>query len=76
MSALAPVAGRPWKRPPLFIHSRFWRIAIYGGVLAYLVLAVGTLDINWTRVSEGLERSSRVLSGFFQPDFTSRWRDI
>jgi phosphonate transport system permease protein len=75
-AALAPVAGRPWKRPPLFIHSRFWRIVIYGGALAYLVLAIGTLDINWTRVSEGLERSGRVLSGFFQPDFTSRWRDI
>lgn len=70
------VAARQWRRPPLFIHSRLWRIVIYSGALIYLGLAIGTLDINWTRVAEGLERSGRIFAGFFQPDFTSRSRDI
>ena len=76
MSAVVTGAGRTWKRPPLFIHSRFWRTVIYGGALIYLLAAIGTLDINWERVAQGIERSGRVFAGFFQPDFTSRARDI
>lgn len=76
MSVTASLPGRRWKRPPLVIKSRFWRNLIYGGALVYLLLALGTLDINWMRVAEGIERSGRVFGGFFQPDFASRGRDI
>lgn len=76
MSASVPVAGRKWSRPPIFIQSRLWRYVIYGGALAYLVFALGTLDINWVRVMEGAERSMRFISGFLQPDFTTRGREI
>jgi phosphonate transport system permease protein len=65
-----------WKRPPLFIKDRLWRIVIYGGFLAYLVVALSTVQVNWTRVYEGLDRGWRFIQGFLTPDFTSRSRDI
>jgi phosphonate transport system permease protein len=52
------------------------RIAIYGGGLIYLVLAIASLKVNWVRVYEGLERGWRMIQGFLTPDFTSRWSDI
>jgi len=65
-----------WKRPPQIIRDRRWRIAVQIGIVVYLVLAIGTVEVNWTRVYEGLERGQRFILGFLQPDFTSRWRDI
>jgi phosphonate transport system permease protein len=44
--------------------------------VVYLVLAVGSVEVNWERVYDGLERGQRFIMGFLQPDFTSRWRDI
>jgi phosphonate transport system permease protein len=69
-------APRRWKRPPILIHDPRWRIAIYGGGLIYLVLAIASLKVNWLRVYEGLERGGKFIMGFLQPDFTSRWEDI
>lgn len=65
-----------WSRPPVLIRANWLRWAVYGGFALYLVLAVGSLEINWTRVAEGLTRGGRFIEGFLQPDFTSRWRDI
>ena len=67
--------GRIWKRPRL-VEQTWLRWAISLAVLLYLVLALGSIDVNWTRVSEGLVRAARLFSGFLQPDFTSRWGDI
>jgi phosphonate transport system permease protein len=64
-----------WKRPP-FIERAWLRWAIAGGATIYLVLSVGGLEINWARLSEGLERGWRFLAAFAQPDFVSRWEDI
>lgn len=76
-TAVEPTAiGRRWRRPPMLIKSRPWRYAIYGGFLIYVVLAVGSLDVNWLRVYDGLDRGWRFIQGFLQPDFTSRWTDI
>jgi phosphonate transport system permease protein len=65
-----------WRRPPLFIKSATLRWLAYGGALVYLLLAIATIDVNWVRVYEGLDRGWRFLQGFLVPDFTSRWRDI
>ncbi|WP_420327710.1 phosphonate ABC transporter, permease protein PhnE [Mameliella sp.] len=65
-----------WRRPPQILTDRRWRIALQVGLLIYLVLAFGSIDVNWQRVSEGLERGQRFVMGFLQPDFMSRWRDI
>jgi len=67
---------RRWKRPPVLIKDSRWRYAIYGGALVYLVLAIGSIEVNWTRVYEGLERGWRFIQGFLQPDFVSRWEDV
>ncbi|SDZ87828.1 phosphonate ABC transporter, permease protein PhnE [Rubrimonas cliftonensis] len=53
-----------------------WRWALAVGAAVYLALALGTLDVNWARVADGLERGARFIGGFLAPDFTTRWRDI
>lgn len=71
----APDGPRLWTRPRL-IKQAWLRWAIVLGAGLYLVLAIGSVDVNWARVSEGLVRAARLFSGFLQPDFTSRWSDI
>lgn len=65
-----------WRRPPQILQTRWIRWTVYAGLLLYLIVGVGSVDVNWARVIEGLERGQRFVSGFLQPDFTSRWRDI
>jgi phosphonate transport system permease protein len=64
-----------WRKPP-FIANGALRWAIYTGALLYVVIAIGAIDVNWARLSEGAARGARLLTGFFQPNFTSRWTDI
>jgi phosphonate transport system permease protein len=75
--AATPAAAQPrqWHRPP-FITSPFTRWALYAGSAVYLVLAIGSLEVNWSRAIQGLERGWAFVLGFLQPDFTSRWDDI
>ena len=40
------------------------------------MLAFGSVEVNWTRAAEGLERGARFIAGFFPPDFTSKRTDI
>ena len=56
---------------------RSWvRWALGVGALVYLVLALGTTEVNWTRVWEGLPRGARFFAAFFPPDFIGRWSEI
>jgi phosphonate transport system permease protein len=73
---MAAEAVRTWRRPPILIKDWRWRWGIYAFAVIYLVLAVSSVEVNWARVYEGLERGWRFLQGFLVPDFTSRWRDI
>jgi len=72
----AETVSRSWRRPPVLIRDRRWRWGIYAFSAAYLVLAISSVEVNWTRVYEGLERGWRFIEGFLVPDFTTRWRDI
>jgi phosphonate transport system permease protein len=65
-----------WRRPPLFIKASGFRWLVYGGLAIYLAAAVLSIDVNWVRVYEGLDRGGRFLKAFLVPDFSSRWRDI
>jgi phosphonate transport system permease protein len=67
--------AREWRPPPLVADARL-RYAIYGGALAYLLLALGSLEINWSRAVEGLERGWRLVAAFLRPDFGARWGEI
>jgi len=71
----ARAAARAWRPPPL-IATPWLRWAVYAGALLYGVLAVGSVEVNWTRAAEGLERGARFLSGFLSPDFTTKGEDI
>ena len=66
---------RRWKKPPL-IRNKLLRWGLWFGAAIYLALALGTLEINWARVSEGLPRGQRFIAAFFPPDFVSRWDSI
>jgi phosphonate transport system permease protein len=65
-----------WRRPPQIVTNPRWRMAITLAVLAYLVIGLGSVDLNWSRIIEGYERGMRFVQGFLQPDFSSRWKDI
>ena len=66
---------RQWSPPPLIRNPiKRWTLILGAGI--YLLLALSTLSINIDRILRGLERSSRIFSGFLQPDFISRWNDI
>ena len=67
---------RAWKRPPVLLKDPRWRWTILLGSTIYLVLAISSVEVNWFRVYEGLERGWRVIQGFLTPDFSSRWQDI
>jgi len=65
-----------WKRPPQILTHRGWRWGLQIGFAIWLVLALSTLDPNWTRIADGWERGMRFVYGFIQPNFSSRSRDI
>ena len=62
---------RSWSRQPFIADARL-RWALWFGAAVYLALAFGTLEVNWTRVVDGLPRGERFIAAFFPPDFTSR----
>ena len=72
---LATLLGTRWKKPPLV--QRAWLRWVLGlGLVAYLIAAYMTIEVNWSRVYEGLERGKQFVLAFTSPDFTSRWGDI
>lgn len=64
-----------WHRPA-FIQSGVLRWALIIGTALYLVLAFSSIEVNWQRVVQGLDRGWEFVQGFLQPDFTSRKDDI
>ena len=75
MSASHITASRLWKRPPLIKNARLrWALGL--GAAIYLALALGTLEINWSRIYEGLDRGLVFVIAFTEPDFIQRWSDI
>lgn len=74
MSA-APAPARRW-RPPPFIANPFLRYALLAGAALYLALALGSVEVNWARLSDGWARGLRFVSGFLEPNFSRRWDDI
>ncbi|RLJ51943.1 phosphonate transport system permease protein [Litoreibacter meonggei] len=72
---LEAVLGKTWKRPP-FISNQLLRRGLALAFVAYLIAAYLTIDINWSRVYEGLDRGAQFALAFTNPDFTSRASDI
>ncbi|MEZ5740113.1 MAG: phosphonate ABC transporter, permease protein PhnE [Burkholderiaceae bacterium] len=70
------VRAAAWRAPHRLIQRPGWRYLFYAGALVYLVLAIGSVEFNWARIADGLERGWRFVQGFLVPDFVSRWSDI
>ncbi|MEM7170836.1 MAG: phosphonate ABC transporter, permease protein PhnE [Pseudomonadota bacterium] len=66
---------RSWKRPP-FIKNPLLRWGLTIGAALYLSVALGTMEVNWARVYEGLDRGLAFVAAFTSPDFSSRAGDI
>jgi len=69
------VLGKPWKKPP-FVKRTWLRWTILLGFVLYLIAAFMTIDVDWSRVYEGLERGKKFVLAFTSPDFSSRSSDI
>ena len=69
MSEASTHYARTWKKPH-FIKSSLLRYSIYLGTITYFFLAVYTMDVNWTRVAEGIPRGMEMIGKFFPPDLS------
>jgi phosphonate transport system permease protein len=73
--SVATVDARRWRPPPLIANPRLrWAIGL--GAALYLAAAIGTLEVDWGRVWEGLDRGGAFVLAFTEPNFTQRWQDI
>jgi phosphonate transport system permease protein len=72
---VAAISPRRWKKPP-FIQRVWLRWALGISAATYLALALGTIDVNWTHVFQGLPRGMHFFAAFFPPNFTGRWSEI
>jgi phosphonate transport system permease protein len=68
---VAITSSRYWKPLPLISNPRL-RWGLWLGAAVYLALALGSMDINWSRVLDGLPRGANFFLSFFPPDFISR----
>lgn len=73
--AVAASVGRRWSRPPL-IANPYLRWGLVLAAALYLAAALGTIEVRWNRVVEGIPRGLNFMASFLAPDFLSRWRDI
>ena len=60
-----------WNKPAS-IANPWMRWLLILSVIVYVLLALATLDVNWARVSEGIERGRKFVLSFSHPDFISR----
>lgn len=67
--------GKPWRKPN-FIQRPALRWALIISSIVYLIAAFSTIEVNWSRVYEGLDRGAQFVLAFTSPDFTSRAGDI
>ncbi|WP_436398951.1 phosphonate ABC transporter, permease protein PhnE [Roseobacter sp. S98] len=67
--------GTPWRKPA-FITNPALRWVLIACAAAYFVAAFSTIEVNWSRVYEGLDRGAQFVLAFTRPDFVSRAGDI
>jgi phosphonate transport system permease protein len=60
-----------WQRIRLIEHPAL-RYGLIALAIAYIFWSAGTLDLNWTRLGNGIPRAINMFSRMFPPDF-SRW---
>jgi phosphonate transport system permease protein len=68
-------SARRWVPPPL-IKNPWLRHGLQAGAAVYLVLALGSIEVNWARVADGFGRGWQFVKAFAPPDFLSRRGEI
>ena len=63
-------------RPLAKISNANLRWGLNAAVLVYLLLLYFSVDINWARVAQGLDRGVAFMASFFTPDFVTRGGEI
>ncbi|RVU37751.1 phosphonate ABC transporter, permease protein PhnE [Hwanghaeella grinnelliae] len=74
-TALNTKIGQPWRKPS-FIKRAWLRWALGVSGVLYLIAAISSIEVNWSRVYEGLDRGAAFIMSFTRPDFVSRASDI
>jgi phosphonate transport system permease protein len=74
-SELEMLVGTRWRKKP-FIKRAWLRWGLIIGGVVYLIAAVSSVEVNWMRVYEGLDRGAAFIKAFLRPDFVSRASDI
>ncbi len=59
-------------RPPKFIRNPVYRYGLIFAIIAYVVLSLFSLDVDWGRIIQGFPRAGDILVRMFPPNF-SRW---
>ena len=72
---MAAELARGWQ-PPRMIESATTRKLVVGGLALYGLTAFFTVDIDPSRIAEGLSRAGEFFGGWLRPDFVTRWTDI
>lgn len=72
---LDDMLGRRWRKPR-FIKRTWLRWCFWAVFVLYLIAAVLTVEVDWGRVYEGLDRGAQFVLAFTSPDFFSRGGDI
>ncbi|MCK0149470.1 phosphonate ABC transporter, permease protein PhnE [Marivita sp. S6314] len=72
---LDDMLGTKWRKPS-FVPNPTLRWTLIIGFVAYLIASFMTIDVNWSRVYEGLDRGAQFVLAFTKPDFVSRAGDI
>ncbi|MEM9578552.1 MAG: phosphonate ABC transporter, permease protein PhnE [Pseudomonadota bacterium] len=67
--------GTAWRKPH-FVRNPILRWSLIAGFVAYLNAAFMTIEVDWGRVYEGLDRGAAFVLAFTSPDFISRASDI
>lgn len=74
-SRLHAAKSGSWRPKPM-IGNAVLRWGINAAVLIYIVLVYFSVDINWSRVAQGLDRGVAFMGSFLTPDFISRGGEI
>jgi phosphonate transport system permease protein len=72
---LDDMLGTAWRKPH-FVANPILRWGLVTGFVAYLIAAFMTIEVDWGRVYEGLDRGAQFVLAFTSPDFVSRAGDI
>ena len=74
-ATLSDALGQKWRKPH-FIANPTLRWALGLGSFFYLFAAIASIEVDWGRVYEGLDRGWQFIKAFSQPDFVGRASDI